>query len=44
MRKRVIVILVVVVGAAIGGVLVSRSFGRQDQNRIKLSGNGADRG
>jgi len=39
MRKRVIVILVVVIGAAIGGVLVSRSLGRQDPNRIKLSGN-----
>lgn len=39
MRKRVIIILVVVIGAAVGGVLWSERLGRQDPNRIKLSGN-----
>ncbi len=39
MRKRIIIILVLVIGAAIGGVLWSGRLGRQDPNRIKLSGN-----
>lgn len=39
MRKRIIIILLVVIGAAVGGVVWSGRFGHQDPNEIKLSGN-----
>lgn len=39
MRKRIVIILLVIAGLAVGGVLWSARLGRQDPNRIKLSGN-----
>jgi len=39
MRKRIVIILLVVIGAAVGGVIWSGRFGRQDPDQIRLSGN-----
>ena len=39
MKKRIIVIALVVIGAAVAGIAWSGRFGRQDPNEIKLSGN-----
>ena len=39
MRKRIIIILVLVIGVAVAAVLWSGRLGRQDPNVIKLSGN-----
>src|SRR5581483_1944924 len=39
MRKRIVIILLVVIGAAVGGVIWAGRFGRQNPNQIRLSGN-----
>jgi hypothetical protein len=39
MRKRIIILLLVVVGAAVAGVVWTGRFGREDTHQNKLSGN-----